>query len=256
MKNFIILLKYLFFPNYNKFNIINNDRINKYYLYNLLLNEKDTFFDIGANIGNETRIVLNLKKNIQIYCFEPNKKIFSILKRRFVNYKNVICSDKIVSNISKKINFFYDPLSLSYSASVSKKSYFYKYIESINLIEYIIKNKIDKIKLFKIDAEYHDYQIISNIIKYCKENKSFIIFESEKKQLLNKINFFKKNNYLIFDISNNILLNNKKAITYYKDLNKYGLDYLALHTKYKKLFNQNSFIIKPHKNIRINKGIE
>jgi FkbM family methyltransferase len=252
MKDFIILLKYYFFPDYNKFNIINNDRINKYYLYNLLLNEKDIFFDIGANIGNETRIVLNLKKKNLVYCFEPNKKVFNILRRRFLNYRNVICFNKIVSNISKKIKFYYDPLSLSYSASISKKSYFYKYCDGINLNKFIIKNKINKIKLFKIDAERHDYQIISNIIEYCKKNKSFIIFESNKKKLLDKINYFKRNNYLIFDISNGILLDNKKIIAFYKSLKKYGLDYLALPTKYKKLFNYNSFFIKSKNNIRIN----
>ena len=40
-------------------------------------------FDIGANVGNYTQVLLKSKKILDIYCFEPNLSAYSTLIDRF-----------------------------------------------------------------------------------------------------------------------------------------------------------------------------
>jgi len=92
----------------SKFNGENNDNIctngERRFLQRNLEN-CDVVFDIGANIGQWTKLALNFNSKLNIHCFEPSKFTFDKLKSN--NFSpNVICNNVGLSS-SKEENFLY-----------------------------------------------------------------------------------------------------------------------------------------------------
>ena len=55
-------------------------------------------FDIGANVGQWTKLALNINNNINIHCFEPNYYAFNkLIQNNFPS--NVICNNFGLSSI-------------------------------------------------------------------------------------------------------------------------------------------------------------
>jgi len=71
------------------------DNIIKY--LDILPDDIDVIFDIGANTGKEIPFLLNRWKNAKIYCFEPIKEIYDNLLIEYggvVEVYNIALSDK------------------------------------------------------------------------------------------------------------------------------------------------------------------
>lgn len=157
----------------------------KYLLSKLPANKKLVLFDVGANIGSYTRLMLQVAGNKNtIYSFEPSKFSFAKLKKNIsgenIHFFNLGFGDK-----KEKTKLYFDQRA-SALASVTKRrlDHFHistEFTESINLDtldSFCSKNKIDRIHFLKIDAEGYEYKILQGAKDLLKKSAvDYIQFE-------------------------------------------------------------------------------
>jgi len=141
-------------------------------------------FDVGANIGQSIDRFKKLFPNSIIHSFEPQQEIFKILKKKYGNDKNVILNNFALGTKKDNKKLYVGAKSGTSSFSkfrsntewikqraaelgIKPKQYL-KHVENVKintLDNYIIKNKISKIDLLKLDAETHEDKILSGLKK-------------------------------------------------------------------------------------------
>lgn len=125
-------------------------------------------FDVGANKGDFTKIILDFfnNDNIEIHSFEPSKATFELLS-------NNIKSDKVILNnkgLGKEAGIFpfYTDSPGSGIASLTKRKLDYlgvdfDYSEDVSidtLDEYCLANNVKEIDLLKLDVEGHEFDVL------------------------------------------------------------------------------------------------
>jgi len=125
-------------------------------------------FDVGANKGDFTKIILDLfnNDNIVIHSFEPSKATFELLSKN-------IKSDKVILNnkgLGKEAGTFpfYTNSPCSGVASLTKRNLDhlgidFDYSEDVlidTLDEYCLANNIKEIDLLKLDVEGHELDVL------------------------------------------------------------------------------------------------
>ena len=76
-------------------------------IYNNKINKKNLIIlDIGANTGQSLNYYLNVFKNPEVHCFEPNKDSFKFLKENFSNYNKIKLNNFALGN-KKEIKKLY-----------------------------------------------------------------------------------------------------------------------------------------------------
>lgn len=171
--------------------------------------------DVGGNYGQSTVSFrkLGFKKN-KIFIFEPNKHLFSNLKRIKEKYKNTFLYNYGLSN-KNEIKNLYTPirknkayLALSSFSRISQiKQIKLQFPNHIHQFEYL-KQKC-KLKIFdnlnlnikpqfiKIDVEGYEENVIYGLNKTIKKNKPIILVEYNVNNFKNIYKYLKKN-YDIF----------------------------------------------------------
>tara|TARA_B100001121_G_C18655097_1_gene606033 strand:- start:54 stop:746 length:693 start_codon:yes stop_codon:yes gene_type:complete len=194
-------------------------RILKFFKKNLDDN-KINVIDIGAHKGETIKFFLNNFNVNKIFVFEPNEKLFSKIKKRFVDrrihlfnlgvgFKNErknlnLTIDSASSTINEiNTNTEYFKRKKKFLVFGKKKSFFLgvQDIEVVNLSEFILK-KEKKIDILKIDTEGYEFNILKGIHQLDFKKIRFIYFEHhfdlmiEKKYKFRDINeLLKKNNF-------------------------------------------------------------
>ena len=177
--------------------------------------------DIGAHKGETIDYFLKIPKIKKIYSFEPQEKIFTYLKKKYINNKKIILNKTALSNKNIKRDFYINKLSLTsgFSKINNNSSWFRikkKILNTKNIYEkkisiktntldnFIKKNKIKKIDILKIDTEGHELHILKgseNLIK--KKLVKYLLIEiNHSNMYVNYSNkkidiFLKKNNFII-----------------------------------------------------------
>ena len=64
-------------------------------------NKFPIIFDVGANKGDYTALILEHIKNPQVFLFEPQKELFNSLRFRYKSHKNVHIYNMGLSNQEK-----------------------------------------------------------------------------------------------------------------------------------------------------------
>ena len=186
--------------------------------------KKITLVDVGANLGGYTNLILQNTKVKEIHIFEPSKKCFGYLKKKFTQNK-IYINNKALSN-TNKMNTFYESEVLSQSSLHNVKNKFnsnlentdvYK-IECVTLDKYFYGRKKNfVIDLLKIDAEGEDLMVLEGASKLLKNKNIRLIkiellnsFNQKNNSNINEIIFFlNKYNYYITTISKTKFVNEK-----------------------------------------------
>jgi FkbM family methyltransferase len=194
------------------------------FIKNFFGKKKITLVDVGANLGGYTDLILQNTKVKEIHIFEPSKKCFGYLKKKFTQNK-IYINNKALSN-TNKINTFYESEVLSQSSLHNVKNKFnsnlentdvYK-IECITLDKYFYGRKKNfVIDLLKIDAEGEDLMVLEGASKLLKNKNIRLIkiellnsFNQKNNSNINEIMFFlNKYNYYITTISKTKFVNEK-----------------------------------------------
>ena len=194
-----------FFDFYHQRRIIN-------YLKKLKINY---FVDVGSHKGEFLSFLLKLRYK-KIYCFEPQKKIFKILFKKYRNKKNVEFYNIALSDKNTYKIFYENRLTSTSTFSKSKntlysrikkiilnteKYYNKKYsIKTTKLDKIFMKKKINNIFL-KIDVEGFELNVLNGAKKLVLKKVKFILIERHFFQLYKDSNpkkvdaFLKKNNF-------------------------------------------------------------
>jgi FkbM family methyltransferase len=192
---------------------LNGDRIsNSYLLNNIKFKENDIVIDCGANTGDILIYFNNLNINIQYIGIEPGKVEYQTLLKNINDDNNYIPLNCALSrNISEK-DFYYKPEFGDSSLEIMNN-----YIDSYKVMTTTFDNIIDTyypkkiIKLFKLDAEGHEPEIIEGMkdnLKYVQYIAADLGFERGRCQqstLPDVVNKLLKNNFIIVGVSKDSL---------------------------------------------------
>lgn len=175
-----------------------------YPIFNFLTKPK-YIFDIGANIGAASFFFAERYPESKIYSFEPAKDLIPILERNLNNYKNISIINKAVKNVTdKKSKLFIDSHDFDGSTlhdehinSNNLNINHFEIVETINIADFCLENKINEIDIIKIDAEGSEYDILYSL-KNIISKASVIYCESHNFKNYLKINDLLKKSHNIF----------------------------------------------------------
>ena len=187
----------------------------------ILRDKINTVIDVGAHEG-EFALNFNKKfKTEKIISFEPNSKVFKILKRNIFKYKNMHAINfGVGSKEEKKMLNINTESSSSTLNELSTESKYYKKkfflinlfkgkiikdrleINIIKLDDFIYQNKISSIDLLKIDTEGFEFDVLKGANNNLKLIKA-IYFEHHFDNMIIK-------NYTLSNIHDYLVQNNFK----------------------------------------------
>ncbi len=177
---------------------------NSYCLENIKFELNDVIVDCGANNGDLLIEISNLVDVKNYIAIEPNPEDFSCLK--------LSCPDSLLINkalAEKDDNLKFYVSTSSGDSSLIMPETFDKIIEveTIKFSELLKKNSINKVKLFKVEAEGYEPEVLLGALDYI----NFVEYISvdggyergpRKDQTFTEItNFLLKNNFEICDIN-------------------------------------------------------
>lgn len=192
-RKFITILNRIqdFLLNSNNANIQTNGeyRFIKEYIESLNPSTSYVFFDIGANKGEYSEVLLDLsskmKLDYSIHIFEPVEFTYTNLKKNIPNSIHTIFNKLGVSNNIGSLDIFYNkvgsPLASLYQRDITEYNIVLDQKEKIDLIRldgYIKERNLTHIHLLKIDVEGHEVAAFEGMGDYLSASfVDFIQFE-------------------------------------------------------------------------------
>lgn len=188
------------------FNFLSNFHYNSIYRYSKNLNF-DTMIDVGTHQGEFITRFLHFKKIKKVFCFEPNKKLYKKLYKKYKTNKKIKLFDHALGqNYSSKKLFLSN---LSYNSTMSSFNNNSKYLKFKNLIlkdnknqnfvtikqkmfDNVFKNKNIKNSFLKIDVEGYEYNVLKGASKKLKDTKYILIEHQFSNQYQNNFNKVKR----------------------------------------------------------------
>ena len=153
-----------------------------------------TFIDVGAHKGLYTDLINKNFKLKKIFMFEPQANIYKFLKNKYKKNKKISIFNNALSNKKSinKLNINYHDLTSSLSEldennlylklksklfGTTSKNIVYKKekVKTFKLDDIILKKKINKIDLIKIDTEGHEMQVLEGLKKKIKTVRCLLI---------------------------------------------------------------------------------
>ena len=151
-----------------------------------LINDGDTIFDIGANIGWYSNHLAKKFPNSIIYSFEPIPETFNQLSANteLNGALNIRLNNLALSSKKEKLTFFYSPTvtGASSSKNITEKNNMTKLeLVADSIDNFMIINSIDKLDFVKCDVEGAEYFVYQGGLETFKHKKPIIFTEMLRK---------------------------------------------------------------------------
>lgn len=183
--NFMPLPKSPFFKKINgilfEFDFSYSPTIKKFYfgtydpkpvrIIKTFLRKGDVFIDVGANIGYITAVAAGcVGKEGAVHSFEPVPECFQKVRKLAEMNKDykIVVNPYAIGDRDGKIKIYVSDDDIASSTVISRKEGFKEIIEAPirRLDDYIIANKIDDLKMIKIDVESFELPVLKGLEKY------------------------------------------------------------------------------------------
>lgn len=156
--------------------------------------------DIGANIGDYTKLLASNFPQAQILSFEINPLSYKELKKIETMHTNIQTFNFGLSNEQKTITIFdYSNISGSGHTSIYKDvlTHIHKADDVLEIKSHVqigdnfiaSEIKINKLKFIKIDTEGHELEIIKGLIKSIEKFAPIIQFEFNEMNVISRAHF-------------------------------------------------------------------
>ena len=173
-----------------------------------------TIIDVGAHKGEFAENALKIRSVEKIIAFEPQKKIFEILKNKFANNKMITLNNYALSGKAEKKIMKINKMSATSTLNqeINDDSLYFKFKsfllhqknsiiseEEINTTTFDIffKDKtFDQSTLLKIDTEGYELHVLNGSSKKINEVK-FILIENQFSNMYKNVNFKDCHDFLI-----------------------------------------------------------
>lgn len=133
-------------------------------IYLRSINKGDVIFDIGANIGNFTKLFSILCGNKgEVHCFEPIPETYHALLRGVNHLKNVRPKNLAAGHTKSRMPMSYDSsdsekASLSQTNNTEKRE-----VEVIRLDDYISRLDLKRLDFVKCDVEGYELEALEGM---------------------------------------------------------------------------------------------
>jgi len=157
--------------------------------------------DVGAHKGSSADFFA--ASGWKVHCFEPDKKNFDYLKKKFKKNLDIYVTNYAVTNKTGNQSFYQSSITDGINSLVNfhnSHNLAYK-VETIKLKDYLIQRKINAIDFLKIDVEGGDFDVIKSIdLNLNKPNIILMEYEDAKVHKLgfttkDILNYLNKNKY-------------------------------------------------------------
>lgn len=154
-------------------------------LFNLIENG-DTIFDIGANIGWYSNHLAKKNPNSILYCFEPIPETYLQLKNNSIlnSNNNLKLYNFALSSKKEKIIFYTSPYETGASSSqniTENKNMIKIECEADTIDNFCFMNKVDKLDFIKCDVEGAEFFVFQGGKETFKKFKPIIFTEMLRK---------------------------------------------------------------------------
>ena len=140
-----------------------------------------TLVYVGANVGSSLWSIFDAYDSV--YVFEPDPEMFSQLRRRYQQFEWVTLVNAACSDSDGEKDFYITPNRVSSSLSdVDVETYggtgsFKKIrVNTINLSDFLKKEKVDFIDLYYSDCQGSDYTVLSTMKSFIDDKKIHQLF--------------------------------------------------------------------------------
>ncbi len=140
----------------------------------LIKTDSPICLDVGANVGQTIKHLLNTFRNPYIYSFEPSKNTFQILKSKEYSDRIFLCNYALGREITKRefINYNNSYLSSFLPLDSSDENRFRDVTENnrelvkVETVDnFLSKLNIENVDLLKIDTQGFDLEVLSGAEK-------------------------------------------------------------------------------------------
>jgi FkbM family methyltransferase len=177
---------------------------NSYCLQNISFTEDDVVFDCGANSGELFLSLSKLIKPENYYAFEPNPSDFKVLRT------NVATESKVfnlgLGNVDAELSFYVYTEGAD-SSFIEPKNWTEKLtVPVVRLDSFVQENKIEVIKLLKLEAEGFEPEILEGFgdkilcCEYIALDGGHERGKKEEQTLTTCTNYLLSNGFEMFDI--------------------------------------------------------
>jgi FkbM family methyltransferase len=172
-----------------------------------------TIIDVGAHKGEFIECSLKINSVNKVIAFEPQKKIFSLLEKKFLNNDKIFLNNIALDiDKGKKVIRINKLSSTSTLNEIDDSSFYFKFksfllyekdsiiseeeIDTVSFDDFFDGKIFDQNTLLKIDTEGYEFNVLKGSNKKIEEVK-YILIENQFSKMYKNVDFKDSHNFLI-----------------------------------------------------------